>query len=92
MVVWSDWLSSVASAFGTTTTEAGIIFSLAWTIGLLIVVLIVTRGKKPDVTVTFTTILTTIFFTFLGWYTVWIGSVLALVLSILIAKIISGCF
>ena len=92
MVVWADWLTSIALALGTSTTEAGIIFSLAFTIGLLIVVLISTKGKKPDVTMSFTALFTTIFFTFLGWYPIWVGSVLALVLSILIAKIISGGF
>lgn len=92
MVVWSDWLTSIASALDTTVTEAGIIFSLAFTIMLIIVVLIATRGKRPDVTVTFTSIFVTIFFTFLGWYPIWIGSVLALVLSIIIAKIVSGGF
>ena len=92
MVIWSDWLTSVAFALGTTSTEAGIMFSLAFTMGLLVVVLIATRGKKPDVTITFSTLLSTIFFTFIGWYPIWIGSLLALVMSILIAKIISGGF
>lgn len=92
MVVWSDWLTSIASALNTTVTEAGIIFSLAFTIMIILVVLIATRGKRPDVTVTFTSLFVTLFFTFLGWYPLWVGSVLALVLSILIAKIISGGF
>ena len=92
MVVWSEWLSSIASALGTTTTEAGVIFSLAFTIGLLLVVIIATKGKKPAVSISFTAIFVTIFFTFIGWYPIWIGSVLALVLSILISKIISGGF
>lgn len=90
MVVWSEWLTSISLALGTTATEAGIIFSLAFTIGLLIVVLIATKGKKPEVTMSFTSLFCTIFFTFLGWYPIWVGSVLALVLSIIIAKIISG--
>ncbi len=90
MVVWSDWLTSIASALDTTVTEAGIIFSLAFTFGMIIVVLIATRGRRPEVTVTFSSLFLTVFFTFLGWYPVWIGSVLALVMSIIIAKIISG--
>ena len=92
MVVWSEWLTSIASALDTTVTEAGIIFSLAFTIGLIVVVLIATRGRKPEVTVTFTSLFVTVFFTFLGWYPVWVGSVLALVISILLARIVSGGF
>lgn len=92
MVIWSDWLTSVASALDTTATEAGIMFSLAFTIGLLIVVVIATRGKKPDVTMSFTSLFITIFFTFIGWYPIWIGSVMALVIAIMLAKIISGGF
>ncbi len=67
-------------------------FSLMFTIGLIVAVLIATRGRKPEVTVTFVSLFVTVFFTFLGWYPVWIGSVLALVISILLAKIISGGF
>lgn len=92
MVIWTDWLTSVALALGTTPTEAGIMFSLAFTIGILLVVILATKGKKPDVTITFTSLFVTVFFTFIGWYPIWIGSVLALVLSIIIAKIISGGF
>lgn len=92
MVVWSDWLASIAFAFDTTSTEAGIIFSLMFTIGLIVVVLISTGGRKPDVTVSFTAWFVTILFTFMGWYPLWIGSVIALIISILLAKIISGGF
>lgn len=74
----------------TTATNAGIMFSLMFSIGLILVVVIATKGKRPDVTVPFTSLFATVFFTFLGWYPVWIGSVLALVLSILLAKIVSG--
>ncbi len=92
MVIWGTYLESIALAFDTTQTQAGIMFSLAFTIGLIVVVLIATNGKKPDVTVTFVAWFVTIFFTFLGWYPIWIGSVMALIISILIAKIISGGF
>lgn len=89
MVIWSDWLTSIASAFDTSVTEAGIIFSLAFTIMLIIVVLIATRGKKPGITMSITSLFVTVFFTFLGWYPIWVGSVLALVLSIMTARTIS---
>ncbi len=90
MVIWSDYLTSIASAFGTNATQAGVMISLMFTVGILIVVILATKGKKPEVTVTFTSLFVTIFFTFIGWYPVWIGSVLALILSIIIARIVSG--
>lgn len=89
MVIWLDWLTSIASALDTSVTEAGIIFSLAFTIMLIIVVLIATRGKKPGITMSITSLFVTVFFTFLGWYPIWVGSVLALVLSIMTARTIS---
>lgn len=92
MVIWGDWLASIALAMDATQTQAGIMFSLIFTIGLIVVVLLATRGKKPEVSVTFISLFTTIFFTFLGWYPIWIGSVMALVIAILLARIISGGF
>ena len=90
MVIWEDYLNSIALAMDATATEAGIMFSLMFTIGLIVVVILATKGKRPEVSVTFTSLFITIFFTFIGWYPVWIGSVLALVLSIIIAKIVSS--
>lgn len=89
MVVWSDYLNAIAAAFGTSAVEAGIIFSLSFTILGLMVVLIATKGKSPQSTVPFMTLFMTIFFTFLGWYPIWVGSVLSLVISILLAYILS---
>ena len=92
MVIWGDYLTSIALAMDATETQAGIMFSLIFTIGLIVVVLIATKGKKPEVSVTFISLFTTIFFTFLGWYPIWIGSVMSLVIAIILAKIISGGF
>lgn len=92
MVIWGDYLASIALAMDATQTQAGIMFSLIFTIGLIVIVLIATKGKKPEVSVSFTSLFTTIFFTFLGWYPLWVGSVLALTVSLILAKIISGDF
>ena len=92
MVIWSDWLNAIASAFDTSSTEAGIIISLMFTIASIFIVLMATKGKRPEVTVTFTGFFITVLFTFMGWYPVWIGSVIALIISILLARIISGGF
>ena len=89
MVLWADWLASVAAGLDVGTTDAGILFSLGFTIMLILVVLIATKGKKATVSVSFTALFATLFFLVLGWYPVWMGSVLALVLSIIIAAIFS---
>ena len=90
MVIWADYLASIATAFDTTTTEAGILFSLLFTIGLTVVVLIATRGRRPEVSVSAIAFFATLFFTVLGWYPIWLGSVMALVIALVVAKIISG--
>jgi hypothetical protein len=90
MVVWSGYLTAIANAFGTSATEAGIIFSLTFTILAIIVVVIGTNGEKPEVTVGFTSFFSTLVFTFMGWYPIWTGSVISLVLAILLANVFSG--
>lgn len=90
MVVWTDYLNAIASALDTSATEAGIMISLMFTMASIFIVLIATKGKRPEVTVTFTSFFVTVLFTFMGWYPVWIGSVIALIISILLARIISG--
>ena len=75
---------------GVTTTQAGVILSLMFTLATLLAILIATRGRKAEFTVPTGTLFLTVLFTFLGWYPVWTGSVLALVLAIFVGKIISG--
>lgn len=90
MVVWAGWLNAIAAAFGTTATEAGIIFSLSFTFLGIISVLIATKGTDVGTSVSFSALFLTLIFTFLGWYPIWTGSVLALVITILLASIMSG--
>ena len=89
MVVWTDYLTSIADAIGTTATEAGMIFALIFTRGIIIVVVIGTKGRKPQVTMPLSAFFPTILFTFMGWYPIWVGSVIALILSIFIAYVFS---
>jgi len=89
MVVWTDYLTSIADAIGTTAIEAGMIFLLMFTMGIIIVVIIATKGRKPQVTMPLSAFFATILFTFMGWYPVWPGSVIALILSIFIAYVFS---
>lgn len=91
-MIWSDYLASIADAMGVTETQAGIMISLIFSTALILTVLIATKGRRPEVSVPFIALFSTILFTFMGWYPIWIGSVLALVISILLAFIISGGF
>lgn len=89
MVIWADYLTSIASAIGTTTTQAGVMFSLIFTIATIFVVLVATRGRKPQITMPLSALFPTVLFTFMGWYPVWTGSALALILAIFIAYVFS---
>ena len=89
MVVWSQYLQNVADFMNTTATQAGVIMSLMLIISMLVVVLIVTRGKGAIVTMPITALFTILLFTFIGWFPVWTGSVIALVLVIFVGYIFS---
>lgn len=73
----------------TTATEAGVIMSLMLIVSMLIVVLIVTRGKGAISTMPITALFSILMFTFIGWFPVWTGSVIALVLVIFVGFIFS---
>ena len=88
-MIWSEYLTSIADAMAVTATQAGIMISLIFSTALILTVLIATKGKKPEVSVPFVALFSSVLFTFMGWYPVWIGSVMSLVISILLAWIIS---
>ncbi len=93
MVIWSQYLQNLADVMNSTPTEAGIISSLIIMIGTIMVILIATRGKGAITTVPMAMFFLTLFFTYLGWFPVWTGSVIALILVIFIGymfSIISG--
>ena len=92
MVMWSDWLESVASGMGSTTSQAGVIISLIFVIGISIFILIATKGRKSGLTVGISTFMSLILFTFIGWLPLFTGSVLAIVTALLVAKFIAGWF
>ena len=89
MVIWSDTLANAGTWMGVTSSQAGTILSLMFTLATLLAILIATRGRRAEFTVPTGTLFLTVLFTFLGWYPVWIGSVLALVLAMFVGKIVS---
>jgi len=92
MVMWSDWLEAIASGMGSTSSQAGVVISLIFIIGISVFILIATRGKKSGLTVGLTSLLGLILFTFIGWLPLFTGSVLAIVISLLMARFVAGWF
>lgn len=90
MVIWSDYLTNASTFLGVTPTQAGVMLSIAITLAMSLTILIATRGRKAEITIPLTLLLATILFTFMAWYPFWTGSVISLVLSIIVAKIISS--
>jgi len=92
MVMWSNWLEAVASGMGTTSSQAGVIISLIFVIGLGVFILIATRGKRSGMSLGLSSLLGLILFTFIGWLPLFTGSVLSIVISLLLAKFVAGWF
>ncbi len=90
MVILSDTLANAGTWMGVTASQAGVILSLMFSLATILAILIATKGRKAEFTVPTGALFVTVLFTFLGWYPVWTGSVLALILAIFVGKIISG--
>lgn len=92
MVIWSDWLTSASTALEMSEAQAGTFLSLVITIVIVLAILIATRGKMAQYTVSIGALLCMILFTFMGWMPVWTGSVIGIVLAIFIASVFRGGF
>jgi len=92
MVIWSDWLTVAGTALGMTDAQAGTFLSLAMTISIILAILIATRGKRSQYTVSIGALLCMVLFSFMGWMPVWTGSVIGLVLALFIASLFRGGF
>jgi hypothetical protein len=90
--MWGDYLTNAGTWLDVTAVQAGVILSLAVTLAVLVAILIATRGRKAEFTVPTGALFLTVAFTYMGWYPIWTGSVLSLVLAIFVGKIISGGF
>ena len=93
MVVWVQYLEAIADFLNTTTTQAGIIMSLIITICLTLVTLIAIRGKFGSVIIVpIMDFFIVIFFTFIGWFPIWTGSVIALILAMFVGYVLTRIF
>jgi hypothetical protein len=89
MPVWAQTLQNIADSLQVTQSEAGIIMSLSFTIGCIVVLVIATRGKGAITTIPVIGFFNILLFTFLGWFPIWTGSIIALVLVVFMAYVIS---
>lgn len=83
--MWSEWLGYAASAMGLTSVEAGVIISMAFTLGCIISILIATKGVQAGWSVPIVGVTCFVLFTYMNWLPTFLGSVLALVLAIFLA-------
>lgn len=88
MVVWSGFLDAAALGMGTTSTQAGLILSLIFTIAIIIVVAIATGGQAAQVTMPLSGVLGMILFLALGWMPQVLGTILALVSALFVVQVI----
>jgi hypothetical protein len=88
LVIWNQYLQNVADTLNTSVTQAGIISSLITIIAVMIVVLIATRAKGAIVTVPLTMFFNLLLFIYIGWFPIWIGSVMALVIVIFLGYVL----
>lgn len=90
MAIGQAYLNTIGAALGITAIETGMLIALLFTMLSIFVVVIGTKGEKPAISISFTSLFATLIFTYLGWYPIWVGSVIALVVSILMAMMFSG--
>lgn len=89
-MLWEGWLTSAANGLNTTVTQAGIIISLIFTMAFIIIVAVATKGREAKYLIPFTGMAGMIFFTYIQWFPVYLGSVIALVIALWIGLAGSG--
>jgi hypothetical protein len=91
-MIWETWLQNAATALEMTTSQAGIFLSLLFTMGLVVAVLIATRGKQAQASIGVVALFGILIFTFMGWFPTWLGAGISLVVSLFIAAYVRGSF
>ena len=88
MVVWQGFLETAALGMGTTTSQAGLILSLIFTIALVVVIAIATKGRSAEVTIPTSSFLGMILFLALGWMPAVLGTIVALVTALFVIRVV----
>ena len=73
----------MAYLLGTTATNAGIFLSLLFTLSLIFLVAMATKGKRFELMGLITAMFSTVLFTAMSWYPLWTGAILAFAVALL---------
>jgi len=88
-MIWETFITAASEVLGLTVEQAGIFISLLINLSVSFAFGLLARKKTPVVllgSMSLVMVLTI----FLGWFPVWTGSVLALILAALAAKVSGG--
>lgn len=90
MAIWNQYLTDVASFMNVTEAQAGTISALIFTVGVVLIALVATKGRNASTIVPMVGFFSTLLFTYMEWFPVWTGTLIALVLAIWIGWTFSG--
>lgn len=91
-MIWSYWLHEAALVLELTDEQAGILLSLLISVLLALTFTVATKGKRAAEVMMGSLLVSVIIFTFMGWFPLWTGSVIGLILALLLARTVSGGF
>jgi len=91
-MLWENWIQNISTyVLGVPDANTGaLIFSLVIVIIALLGVLLITKGKKADITMSITCCICFIFLVVIGWFPILAGSIIAFVFAFMFAKSVSG--
>lgn len=81
-MLWETWIENVSMALSVSTTEAGIILSFIATVFVIVLVAVATRGEKIEILAPIMTLLSVLFFVYIGWFPTLLGSILAFIMAL----------
>jgi len=88
LVVWQGFLETAALGMGTTTSQAGLILSMIFTVALVIVIAIATKGEGAEVVIPSSSLLGMLLFLALGWMPAILGSIVALLSALFVIQVV----
>lgn len=87
-MIWEDWITAAATALYMENWEAAAFLSILFTLFSLGFVLLVTNGKKSDITVPLFGLIDFVLWILLGWFPAWTGAVIAALFAFMLARTI----
>ena len=88
-MLWLAWMTVAASILGIDVTSAALLISTLITMVFMFAIVIATKGRKADVSIPATGLISFIVWIILGWYPTWIGAVIAFMFALLLGKTVT---